>query len=175
MVYSKTYNNVIDTLKNLGKEHNQITTTTTGDIWEVDLSKNTLFPLLHINPLNVQTGPSTLTYSFQIFVMDLVSERTNWTQANFQSANNLSNNQEVLSQTLQICTDIISMLRHSKWQNNPLDGNEPIIFGEGEFSIEPFSDRFDNEVTGWVFTLPITVQQTFNTCVVPVELNPILE
>ena len=175
MVYSKTYNNVIDTLKNLGKEHNQITTTTSGDIWDIDLAKNTLFPLMHINPVNVQTGPSFLTYNLQIFIMDLVSEKTNWTQANFQSANNLSNEQEVLSQTLQICTDIIGMLRHSKWQNNPMDVNEPIIFGEGEFSIEPFTERFDNEVTGWVFSLPITTQYTFNTCVVPVEPNAILE
>lgn len=175
MVYNKTYNNIIDTLKNLGTEHHQITTTTTGDIWEVDLSKNTLFPLLHINPLNVQTGQSTLTYNFQIFVMDLVSEKTNWTQANFQSANNLSNGQEVLSETLQICTDIIGMLRHSQWQNTPLDINEPMMFGEGEFNIEPFVDRFDNEVSGWVFQLPIIVHNTFQTCDIPVSANAIMK
>ena len=40
MVNNKTYNNVIDTLKNLGKNHFQIKTTTVGDIFDIDLEKN---------------------------------------------------------------------------------------------------------------------------------------
>jgi hypothetical protein len=176
MVRNKTFNNVIDTLKNLGDVHNQITTTTSGDIWEIDLAKNTLFPLMHINPVNVQTGQATLTYNFQIFIMDLVSEKEDWTQANFQSANFLSNNQEVLSDTLQICTDIIGMLRHSEWQSEVTnDIDAPIIWGEGEFNIEPFSDKFDNEVTGWVFTLPVIVHNDFQTCDIPVIDRVIVE
>ena len=74
-VQNKTYNNIIDTLKELGKQHDQISTTTTGDIFDIDLEKNTKFPLMHINPVNVATGQSTLTYNFQIFIMDLVSEK----------------------------------------------------------------------------------------------------
>jgi hypothetical protein len=174
MVNNKTYNNLIDTLKELGTQHDQITTTTSGDIWEIDLNKNTLFPLMHINPVNVQTGQSTLTYNFQIFIMDLVSEKSNWTNANFQSAQNLSNNQEVLSDCLQICTDIIGVFRHSQWQSELTnDINAPVYFGEGEFNIEPFSERFDNEVTGWVFPLAVTVHNDFQTCDIPMKVNPI--
>ena len=98
MVRNKTYNNVIDTLKNLGEQHKVIQTTTTGDIYEIDLNKNTLYPLLHINPVNVQTGQSTLIYNFQIFIMDLVSEKNTWTSSNYISASNLSNEQEELSE-----------------------------------------------------------------------------
>ena len=90
MINNKTYNNAIDTLKQLGIEHKQIETTTTGDIYDIDLSLNTLFPLFHINPVNVTTGPSTLTYNFQLFVMDLVSQKKDWTEANIQSADNFS-------------------------------------------------------------------------------------
>ena len=176
MVNNKTFNNVIDTLKNLGKVHQNITTTTTGDIWEIDLAKNTLFPLMHINPVNVQTSATTLTYNFQIFIMDLVSEKEDWTETNFQSANNLSNGQEVLSDTLQICTDIIAMLRHSKWQSElENDINAAVMWGDGDFSLEPFSDRFDNEVTGWVFTLPLIVHNNFQSCEIPVTVEPIVE
>ena len=32
MVNNKTYNNLVDTLSSLGAQHQQITTTTTGDI-----------------------------------------------------------------------------------------------------------------------------------------------
>jgi hypothetical protein len=174
MVNNKTYNNLVDTLKSLGAQHQQITTTTTGDIFDIDLSKNTLFPLMHINGVNVTTGPSTLTYNFQIFIMDLVSEKSNWTQANLQSASKLSNEQEVLSDCLQICTDIIGIFRHSQWQAQlSLDINAGVYFAEGEFTIEPFHDRFDNELTGWVFPLSIIVENDFQTCNIPVDNNAI--
>ena len=174
MIDNKTYNNVIDTLKELGAVHDQITTTTTGDIYDIDLSKNTLFPLFHINPVNVSTGPSELTYNFQLFVMDLVSQKANWTASNFQSANNLSNEQEVLSQCLQICLDIIGMMRHSKWQGQgTLDIDAPVYFTDGEFTLEPFTERFDNLLTGWVFSIGIVVQNDFQTCVIPAANLPI--
>ena len=63
MIANKTYNNVIDTLKSLGDNHLQISTTTTGDIYSIDLNE-TLFPLFHINPVNVSTAPSELIYNF---------------------------------------------------------------------------------------------------------------
>ena len=173
-VSNKTFNNLMDTLKELGDQHHQITTTTTGDIWDIDLAKNTLFPLMHINAVNVTTGQSTLTYNFQIFIMDLVSEKSNWTTTNIQSAQKLSNNQEVLNDCLQICTDIIGIFRHSKWQSQlSLDIDAGVYFAEGEFTIEPFSERFDNELTGWVFPLSIIVENNFQTCNIPMENNPI--
>ena len=176
MIDNKTYNNCIDTLKSLGEQHHQIATTTTGDIWKIDMDE-TLFPLFHINPVNVTTGESSLTYNFQLFVMDAVGERENWTEENFQSADYLSNEQEVASSCLQVCVDIIGMFRHSKWQSAETDGtqdiNEPVYFTDGEYTLEPFSERFDNLLTGWVFTIGIVVYNDFQTCTIPVANNPI--
>ena len=64
MVNNKTYNNVIETLKNLGTNHFQISTTTVGDIFDIDLEKNTKYPLMHLNPVNVTTRRTELVYSF---------------------------------------------------------------------------------------------------------------
>ena len=176
MIDNKTFNNAIDTLKQLGIEHEQISTTTTGDIWKIDMDE-TLFPLFHINPVNVTTGQSSLTYNFQLFVMDAVTEKDNWTEANFQSADYLSNEQEVASSCLQICTDIIGMFRHSKWQSAETDGtqdiNAPVYFTAGEYTLEPFQERFDNLLTGWVFQVGIVVQNDFQTCTIPMANNPI--
>tara|TARA_R110002167_G_scaffold8049_3_gene37508 strand:- start:6 stop:533 length:528 start_codon:yes stop_codon:yes gene_type:complete len=175
MIDNKTFNNAIDTLKNLGEQHHQINTTTTGDIWKIDMDE-TLFPLFHINPVNVTTGLSSLTYNFQLFVMDAVTERENWTEANFQSADYLSNEQEVASSCLQVCVDIIGMFRHSKWQGaGELDINEPVYFTEGEYTLDPFQERFDNLLTGWVFQVGIVVQNDFQACIIPVANNPIGE
>jgi len=178
MVKNKTYNNVINTLLRLGEYHEQISTTSVGDIWQVDIEKQTKFPLLHINPTNVTTGDSQLVYNFQIFIMDMVTEKADWTK-NFQDANfpklakTLSNEQDVLNETLQVCTDFIGMLRHSSRQSieGVNDINEPIYFTQDQFTIEPFSERFDNLCCGWVFNIGVLVQNDFQTCDIPVNTD----
>ena len=171
MIANKTYNNVINTLKNIGDQHHQIATITTGDIFDINLEKMEKFALMHINPVNVVAGEFGLTYNFQIFIMDLVSEKADWTEANFQSADRLSNEQEVLSQCLQIAVDIISMLRHSEHQStqNIDDINKPLYFSQGEQTLEPFTERFDNLLTGWVFSINVLVANDFDACTIPVE------
>tara|TARA_R110000824_G_scaffold5226_7_gene24312 strand:+ start:234 stop:767 length:534 start_codon:yes stop_codon:yes gene_type:complete len=170
MIANKTYNNVINSLKNIGDLHHQIETVTTGDIFDINLEKMEKFVLMHINPVNVTTGDFGLTYNFQIFICDLVSEKEDWTEATIQSANNLSNEQEVLSETLQISVDIISMLRHSLQQSmlGVNDVNDPLYFTEGQQTLEPFTERFDNLLTGWVFSIGILVANNFDACTIPV-------
>jgi|TARA_R110002020_G_scaffold448292_1_gene661035 hypothetical protein len=156
MIPNKTYNNVIDTLKGLGAKHLQIQTTTVGDIFDIDLeSSNTYFPLMHINPLSVTTGRTQLNYNFQIFIMDLVNDDN-------------SNEQEVYSDVLQMCVDVIAILTNSKFQAQlALDIDAPVYFAEGEYTIEPFTERFTNAVTGWVFQVSIAVHNDFQSCEIP--------
>ena len=175
MVNNKTYNNVVNTLVRMADNHFQVSTVSVGDIYDLDLEKETKFPLLHLNPTSVTTGDSSLNYNFQIFVMDMVSEKSDW-QTEQQSSlvyaklvNTKNNEQEVFNQTLEICTDFIGMLRHSEEQS--LDGiddiNMPLYFTEGQFTIEPFTERFDNLCCGWVFQIGILVQNDFQTCTIP--------
>ena len=188
-VKNKTYNNVVNTLLLMAEKHYAIKATSVGDIFDIDLEKGTKFPLLHINPVSVETGDATLTYNFQIFIMSMVMQESNWTEnrapaeGNTSNAFNklyktLTNEQTVYSEMLQIATDFISMLRHSKFQSinseelikpdgYPLDSNDinfPIYFTEGQFSLEPFAERFDNLCVGWVFNMGIIVQNDFNSC-----------
>ena len=75
------------------------------------------------------------------------------------------------NQCLEISTDFIGMLRHSTRQSlkGVDDINLPLYFTEGEFTIEPFSERFDNLCCGWVFQVGILVQNDFQTCDIPVS------
>jgi len=174
MVSNKTYNNVINTLCRLGEYHQQISTVSVGDIYDINLEKLEKFPLLHINPLNVATGDSELVYNFQIFIMDMVSEKNDWkTKQQTQLTklvNTKNNEQEVWNQTLEIATDFIGMLRHSTRQS--LEGvndiNAPIYFTQDQFTIEPFQERFDNLCCGWVFQIGVKVMNDFSTCNIPV-------
>ena len=173
-VSNKTYNNVINTLCRLGEYHDQISTVSVGDIFDINLEKMEKLPLLHINPVNVTTGDSELVYSFQIFICDLVSEKEDWQTYQAEQLTKLldtnNNEQEVWNQTLQKCTDFISMLRHSERQSlqGTNDINAPIYFTQDQFTIEPFSERFDNLLCGWVFTIGIKVMNDFDACTIPV-------
>tara|TARA_R100001463_G_scaffold123824_1_gene180672 strand:+ start:2336 stop:2884 length:549 start_codon:yes stop_codon:yes gene_type:complete len=174
MVNNKTYNNVISTLLDMANSHQQIQTISVGDIWEVDMEKRTKFPLLHINPTSVNTGDATLTYNFQIFIMDMVDEKSDWTKnSNLNEFNKLyktlSNEQDVFNETLQIVTDFIGMFRHSVQQSltTVSNINAPVYFTDDQFNIEPFQERFDNLCCGWVFNLGILVHNDFQTCNIP--------
>lgn len=173
-VTNKTYNNVIETLARLGEYHEQIETVSVGDIFDINLEKMEKMPLLHINPVNVTTGDSELLYNFQIFICDLVSEKDNWQTYNAKGLtkliDNKNNEQQVYNQTLEIATDFIGMLRHSTRQSiaGVNDINHPIYFTQDQFTIEPFSERFDNMLCGQVFQLGVKVMNDFETCNIPV-------
>ena len=176
-INNKSYNNVINTLCRLGEYHEQISTVSVGDIFDINLEKMEKMPLLHINPTSVDTGNSELIYNFQLFIADLVSEKDDWQTEQHKLLTKLvnpkNNEQEVWNQTLAICTDFIGMLRHSTRQS--LEGvndiNYPIYFTEDQFSIEPFQERFDNLLCGWTFTIGIKVINDFSTCDIPVKTN----
>ena len=173
MVNNKSYNNVVNTLLRLGEWHEQISTISVGDIYDLNLEKMEKFPLMHINPTSVETGDSQLTYNFQVFIMDMVGEKSDWQTKQHSELTKLvnteNNEQEVFNQTLAICTDIIGMLRHSSRQslNGVNDINEPIYFTEDQFTIEPFQERFDNLCCGYVFNIGVLVQNDFQTCNIP--------
>ena len=169
-IVNKTYNNVIDTLCRLGEYHQQITTVSVGDIFDINLEKMEKMPLLHINPTSVSTGDAELVYNFQLFICDLVSEKSDWQTYQAEQLTKLldpkNNEQQVWNQTLEICTDFIGMLRHSSRQS--LAGvdniNTPLYFTQDQFTIEPFQERFDNLLCGWTFTIGIKVMNDFQTC-----------
>ena len=174
MVPNKTYNNVINTLTRLAEYHEQISTVSVGDIFDINLEKMELFPLLHVNPVNVTTGDSELIYNFQLFICDMVSEKDDWEteqqEQNSKLVDTKTNEQEVFNQTLEICTDFIGMLRHSSRQSlsTVSDINAPLYFTQDQFTIEPFQERFDNLCCGWVFTIGVKVMNDFDTCTIPV-------
>jgi len=126
-----------------------VNTFTQGDIFEVDLKEIT-YPLAHLsyNTANFDTG--TLTYSYQLIVMDLVSK-------------NERNEDQVLSDTLNTIGDIISTLRNS--DAVPLIEDYRNSFRlQDSISCEPFTERFDNEVTGWAANFSIEVEFDASAC-----------
>jgi len=142
----KSFNNALKLFRDIGEAHMLIHSTTVGDIYDLDLEKATEFPLLHVNPLNVQMNDTTMIMNFQLFICDIVT------------ANNQTE-EDVLSDTLLIMTDIVSLLRSETYEG---------FYTEGDYTLEPFVERFDNSLSGWTVNIPIIVDNDFQSCDLPI-------
>jgi len=136
----------------LSNEH--INTVTFGDITEVDLSKQTIFPLGHIMINNVTHQERVLSFSITVMTMDVVDTSKEATVDLFAGNDN---EQDVLNTQLAISNRLVEKLRSgtlytSKYQ---LDGN-PVC--------EPFVDRFENKIAGWATTITVYVQNDIYIC-----------
>lgn len=145
---NKTYNNVIDTLACISQAHGFVHTVSTGDIENIDTSGVVKYPLVHIVPTSVAADTGALTFNFNILAMDLVQ-------------NDESNEQEVLSDTLIILTDILAEFKNGK---KLVDNLGDYMQEDNEFSLEPFTERFDNVVSGWNCSYSITLPHNYGAC-----------
>ena len=128
-IRNKTYNNVIESLLCLAYKHKFVEQVDSGDIWQVDLEKNTTYPYFHLVPESATAQDATMTYNFQLIIMDLVEP-------------GLSNEQQVQSDTLQILVDIVSAFRNGKQLTDPSDlESDPVYYIEGDLTFNPFTER----------------------------------
>ena len=136
----------------LSNEH--INTVTFGDITEIDLSKQTIFPLGHIMINNVTQQERVLSFSITVMTMDVVDTSKEATVDLFRGNDN---EQDVLNTQLAVSNKLVEKLRSgtlytSKYQ---LDGN-PVC--------EPFVDRFENKIAGWATTITVFIQNDIYIC-----------
>tara|TARA_Y100001938_G_C7880587_1_gene324801 strand:- start:72 stop:569 length:498 start_codon:yes stop_codon:yes gene_type:complete len=148
-VKNATLEQLYNLFRHIGAKHLLIQTTTVGDIFEVDLVKTT-YPLLHVATNTATYSSGQLEYTFQLIVMDLVSKDE-------------SNEEEVLSDMLQVIGDVLSVLFNSDFDTDYTDFRHEIRVQEN-ITCEPFTERFDNEVTGWTADVNIVVQFDASAC-----------
>ena len=131
-----------------------VNTVTTGDITKIDLSKQTIYPLSHIIINNVTQEDQLLRFNISVFCMDIVDISKEETTDIFRGN---TNEHDVLNTQLAVANKLIETLRGgdlytTKYQ---LDGT---------VSCEPFYERFENEVAGWVATMDILIPNDINIC-----------
>jgi hypothetical protein len=145
---------VVNTLKTYLKATPFINTVSIGDIFAVDLTKQTIFPLSHVIVNNATLGQTTLSMNVSILFMDLVNESkaeiTDIWEGN-------DNEQDVLNAQLTIAQRLSSdLMRGSLYSSQVVIESDP--------SAEPFIDRFENKIAGWTLTFDIIVPNDISIC-----------
>ena len=141
-------------IKDILQADENVNTVTFGDITEVDLNKQTIFPLSHIMINNVTDNGQTLSYNISVMAMDLVDTSKDATTNIFVGNDN---RQDVLNTQLSVLNRLHQKLRKG---TPPQDGYHL----EGTASLEAFYDRFENELAGWVSTFTVVTMNNIDIC-----------
>jgi len=125
-----------------------------GDIFQVDLAKQTIFPLVHIMVNSCTFEVNVLRFNISLIAMDLVdiskSENTNVYLGN-------DNTQDALNSTLAILNRAYDVMLHGSLAYDlfQIDGNP---------NCEPFTERFENLLSGWTMTFDVLVPNEMTIC-----------
>lgn len=131
-----------------------VNTVTIGDIFKVDLNKQTIFPLSHIMINSAAYNGSTFNYSISVLCMDIVDESKEEVEDIFVGNDN---EQDVLNTQQMVATRLLEMLR----RGDLFDDGYQLQDGA---SIEYFVDRFENKIAGVTVTMNVIAQNTMTIC-----------
>ena len=152
---AQSYLQIVEILRNELLSDNNITTVTTGDISDVDLDKQTIFPLAHIVVGNANFSSTIITYDVSILIMDIVHDDDTEDEPNiYQNDNSMY----VLNTMLNVGNHLTDKL----FNGDLYDGNT--FVDRDTVTAEPFSDRFENLLAGWSFNFQLTVRNNINRC-----------
>ena len=131
-----------------------VNTVTTGDISDINLGKQDMFPLSHIIINNVVVNEQTLDFNISILACDIVNQSKLETTDIFTGNNDVQN---ILNTQLAVLNKLIQKLRMGNLHTDmyQLDGSP---------SLDPFYDRFENQLAGWTATMNIQIYNDIYIC-----------
>lgn len=150
----RSYKDIVDTFREICNQHDQITTFTTGDIFEADLETTDVFTKAHLVETGAVINKSSFTFTFDLLIMDLVDIDD-------------SDIEYRLNETFLILSDIFREFRTGSYDSNSAVNS--LVTMPDSLSCEPFTDQFENLLAGWKGTFNITVQGHVSACTTPIS------
>jgi len=142
------------TIKDELLQDKNINTVTTGDITDVNLNKQDIFPLGHIIINSVIDQENVLSFNISILACDIVNQSKELTVDRFTGNNDV---QDILNTQLAVLNRLVQRLRKGNLYSDmyQLEGNP---------SLTPFYDRFENQLAGWTATMDILIYNDIYIC-----------
>ena len=134
-----------------------VNTVTYGDIFEVDLNKQTIFPLSHFQIVTATMQKNVWLFSMSLMVMDIVDDNKTFAGHNGTNAFRGNNAQDVWNTQLAVANRLLELLYR---------GNLHVEMYqlEGTPVCEPFVDRFENKLAGWTVSFNVLIPNDMTIC-----------
>jgi hypothetical protein len=157
---NKSFHNVLETLIAVCRDHPLVNSVESGDPWEINTSGNVVYPLCMIVPTSLQALDKELQYNFNVICMDLVEPGEGLQE------------KRVMSATASILLDIIAWFKNggrfsATTGKSYEDTDEWYLYTnerQTNFTLEPFSEKFDDNVAGWNLVFSITMPHDYTSC-----------
>ena len=148
------YYTVLDKLKTELDSSPFVNTVTEGSIFDVDLNKQTIFPLSHIMVNNASLEENVIRFNISLMAMDIVDINKDETTDVFRGNDNT---QDVHNTQLAVLQRVYEVMRRGTLysDNYQIDGNP---------NCEPFAERFENYLAGWTMTFDVLVPNEMSIC-----------
>ena len=131
-----------------------VNTVTYGDIFEIDLNKQDIFPLSHFIVNSATLNGSVWQFNMSLLCMDIVDESKADVTDKFIGNDN---EQDVLNTQMAVINRLLELLRRG-------DLHTELYQLDGSPTIEPFVDRFENKLAGWTLTMDVLVINDMTIC-----------
>lgn len=134
-----------------------VNTVTYGDIFEVDLNKQTIFPLSHIMVSSATMQSNVWNFSVSVLCMDIVDESKEFPEGIPADFRGTSNEQDVLNTQMAVANRLLELLLRGDLyvEKYQLEGNPQLEF---------FVDRFENKLAGVTATFNVLVPNDMTIC-----------
>lgn len=149
----QAYYNVLSNIKAKLEADEFVNTVTQGDIFDIDLNKQTIFPLSHIIINDVTKSKNILVFNVTVMCMDIVDISKDETTDDFRGNDN---EQDVLNTQMAVGLRLVELLERGS--------NNSQFMMRGEPTFEGFTERFENNIAGWAVTFDIHVPNTMTSC-----------
>jgi hypothetical protein len=142
---SRAYYLVLDKIKDQLLADPNVNKVTRGEIADIDLDKQTMYPLSHILINNTSFSDNIITFNISVISMDIVDSSKERASDLFDGNDNEA---DVLNSQLLVQNRLYQELKRGTIYTDQYQ----IV---GDPSCEPFTDRFANKVAGWAMTMDV--------------------
>lgn len=151
-----TYSQIVSYFSSIAYHHEQIMSFGVGDFTQITndviTKEEPKYTRMYIIPSNVEFNQNHIHYNFSVVILDRVDD-------------DLSNLQEVMSDTLEIVQDVWTVFWQSYTESQGFFSN--IIVGDWEPDCHPFTERFETILGGWTMHIKMSAPFDYNSCVLP--------
>ena len=146
---------LLDKLKDELRLNKHVNSVSFGDITEINLNKTDIFPLTHLNISNAVISSNTITFTLQVLCADILDyNKQDYSYDLFYGNDNL---QDIMNTQLQVVNLVYSKLKRGALRAELLQVDDNI-------SVQPFKDRFENELVGWGADIDIIMRNDISIC-----------
>ena len=140
--------------------YHDVNTVTQGDITQIDINKQEMFPLCHIQVNSVQLRRNVIQFNVTVFAMDILwQQKSDPSSTNFDNTiNDIDNELDIFNTQLKVVNLLNSSLSRYTLRSELFE-----IVGEGG-QCEPFYERFENDLCGWAYTFDCFVENNIDVC-----------